>query len=111
LGEISLRGGVLSKAPIDFFFRSLPGVAVPFLELSNQLVSIAGHRIEIVIGELTPPLLYLPAYLFPLSLNDILIHCSLHYDWLPCDNVPRAWAASARASEQQFRQGGKLVGG
>jgi hypothetical protein len=78
LGEISLRRCVLSQAPIDFFLRLLLGVAIPFLQLSNQLVFVAGHRVEIVIGELAPPLLNLPAYLFPLSLNDILIHCSLH---------------------------------
>src|SRR5262245_61873866 len=111
LAVVSLCRCVFSQASIDFFLRLLPGVAIPFLQLSDQLVFIAGHRVEIVISELAPPLLYLPAYLFPLSLNDILIHCSLHMIWLPVIKDPPVWAASAWASEQTFRQIGETRGG
>src|SRR6185295_15351665 len=48
--------------------------AVALLDLADQLVAMAAHLVELVVGELAPLFLQLARHLLPVALNAIPIH-------------------------------------
>src|SRR5215831_7031308 len=65
---------VLAEAPVHFLFGTLTSVTVPLLQAPYQLVTFSLNAIEIVVSEISPPLLDLPAHLLPLPFHNIGIH-------------------------------------
>jgi hypothetical protein len=62
---------------IEFFFGLLLGVAIPFLQLANELVLFAFDDLQVVIVEFSPLFLHLAFELFPVSGYLIPIHTLL----------------------------------
>lgn len=60
--------------PVDFLFGVLAGVAILFLEQANEFVVLPAHSLQVVVGELAPPLFGLTLYLLPLTFEYILVH-------------------------------------
>jgi len=56
---------VLAEASIHFLFGALAGVTVPLLQASYQLIPFSRNAIEVVVSEISPPLLDLSAHLLP----------------------------------------------
>src|SRR5688572_2732404 len=51
--------------------------AVALLDLAHELVAMAGHLVEFVVGELAPLLLDLALHLLPVTLNRVPVHFRL----------------------------------
>jgi hypothetical protein len=72
---------LLSAVPVvniltNLIFRE----SIPLLNLSFELIPTATDDIEIVVGELAPPLLDLAFDLLPISFNTVPVHLSSPYD-------------------------------
>jgi hypothetical protein len=65
---------VLAEAPIHFGFGSLFGITIALLEAPHQFVTITVDFFEVVIGEISPPLLDFTSKLLPLPFQDICVH-------------------------------------
>src|SRR6185503_6701855 len=55
--------------------------AVALLDLAHQLVAMAAHLIELVVGELAPLLLQLARHLLPVALNAVPVHLQNLRGW------------------------------
>src|SRR5205814_6876221 len=76
-GRASVCPAVLLLAVFPFahlIFGLVARVAVALLDLADELVALAGHAIELVIGELAPALLQRALHLLPVACNAIPIH-------------------------------------
>jgi hypothetical protein len=67
---------------------------VPFLNTSDEFLSVAADLIEIIVGQLTPPGFDFAFQLMPLPFQHILIHSRLLYD-----------RASAEQADQEQHDG------
>src|SRR6478736_1508065 len=59
---------------VDLPARFVLRAAILLLDLAHQLVALAADRVELVVGELAPLLLHLPAELLPIALDAIPVH-------------------------------------
>ncbi len=59
--------------PVDFLFGVLAGVAILFLEQTDEFVVLPAHSLQVVIGEFAPPVFGLTLYLLPLTFESILV--------------------------------------
>src|SRR5262249_12745546 len=62
------------KAPRHFVFGVAPRPAVLFLQRADELFALSGNDVEVIVGELAPPLLHLTAHLLPLACQDVGVH-------------------------------------
>src|SRR5512143_3966520 len=81
-----LLGLMLRRPPADFLFCALAGVAILFLEQADQFVVLAAHSLQVVVGELAPPVFGLAPDLLPLAFEYILVHGVILLD--PSVNCP-----------------------
>jgi hypothetical protein len=55
-------------------FGVIPGDAVTFLDLPDELFALPGNPVELIVGKLAPLLLQFPFRLLPIALDHIPIH-------------------------------------
>src|SRR5438477_3676390 len=76
-GRASVCRGLLLLAVFpfaDLIFGVVARAAVALLDLADELVALARHAVELVIGELAPALLQRALHLLPVACNAIPIH-------------------------------------
>src|SRR5687767_11911154 len=65
----------LPRLPVAYLSLGLvPGAAVALLDLADQLVAVARHLVELVVGELAPLRLHLALHLLPVAFDDVPVH-------------------------------------
>jgi hypothetical protein len=74
LSHIQNLPALASVPVVHLLLRPILGVAISLLKLSFELVLLAGDDVEIIIGQLSPLLLYLAFDLFPVSFDAIPVH-------------------------------------
>src|SRR5262249_5121435 len=62
---------VLAETTVHFLFGALTSVTVPLLQAPYQLVTFSLNAIEVVVREISPPLLDFPTHLLPLPFHNI----------------------------------------
>ena len=65
---------VFLHAAINFLTGFFAGVAIFFLQRADELIALARDAIEVAVGEFAPPLFRAPAHLFPLALQNVVVH-------------------------------------
>ena len=79
----TVEGRILTReeAGADSLGRGANGFvlfdAVAFLNLADELIALAAHRVEFIVGQIAPTLLHLALKLFPLAFDTIPIHSIL----------------------------------
>src|SRR5262245_1072717 len=66
---------------IELALGSVPLVAVPGLQLPDELIPLAGGLVQVVVGQVAPLLLDLPLELLPIALDPVPIHGSPPDEW------------------------------
>ena len=61
----------------SILFGALAGVAILFLEQADEFVVLAAHSLQVVVGELAPPLLDVAPHFLPLAFEHVLVHVVL----------------------------------
>src|SRR5947199_10700016 len=68
----------MSSTPlVDFRFRLLSSYSVLLLQLSGELVALAGYCVQVVIGQFTPAFLGRAFQLLPFAFNLVPVHAAL----------------------------------
>src|SRR5262245_375565 len=70
----SSRRVELTHPAVHLGLGILLGPAVSLLQLADELIPLSGDDVEVVVGELAPPLLHLAAHLLPLAFQDVGVH-------------------------------------
>src|SRR5690348_11358796 len=70
---------VLLVEALQLFLGSLASIAVALPDGPGELVELAVGLGQVVIGQLAPLLLHLPAKLLPLARHDVTIHSRLSF--------------------------------
>src|SRR5439155_2942109 len=59
---------------IHFPFSLLAAISVPFLQFANELFRITLNLVNVVVGELAPPLTDVSLYLKPFTFENVCVH-------------------------------------
>jgi hypothetical protein len=78
LYSLAIGGFAAPTESVDFFLGFVFGGSVSLLELASQLFTLAGHLVQILVGEFSPLLLHFAFELLPIAFYLIPIHDDLH---------------------------------
>src|ERR1700741_401765 len=62
----------------NLLFRFVACAAVTLLDLADELVALAGHAVELVVGKLAPALPHRAFHLLPVACNAVPVHLGPH---------------------------------
>src|SRR5258706_15089331 len=90
----------LAREVLHFLLGAFAGIAVAFLQQTDQFLRAATDAIKLVVGQFAPLLLDLAAYLFPLAFENVLIDFDVHVELLLDHSMFRP--CQRRAPEKHF---------
>ena len=76
--EVYLPGIHLFDEVRDFFFSLLSAIAVTLLHQASQFIEAAADTVKVIVGQFSPGLFRLAAYLFPFTGQYISIESYVH---------------------------------
>jgi hypothetical protein len=96
LGQARCLPALCAVPGVNIALDLIPRLAVALLDLAFELVATSVDDVQVIVGELAPPLLDFALDLLPVSFNAVPIHDKTSQELIP---LPTSWGESSSKCE------------